>query len=281
MRSKIIKGLTLLALCFIGTTARAGEDDFGMWTEVGATKLLPYGFSVSLDAGFRSANKFNDVDRWSGSVGIGYKLNKYVKFGANYMFLYEYSPASRKEDYKKFDLDNDGIDETEIVDPRTWNGYNQTEHYWTPKNRFNVEATGTIKLFRRLKVSLRERYQYTHKKRQMVPRMKYRYKNDQVTLKRAFSDPNEKEEKRTQYLRSRLRLEWGGKGWDFEPYVGFELFNNLDNELVLDKTRFSLGTSYKINSQHSVSVGYLFNNDVDEEPYEGKHVIDLGYSFKF
>ncbi len=273
--------MACLALATVCLTAHAEEDDFGVWTEVGATKVLPYGFSVSLEAGFRSTNKSKDVDRWSGSLSIGYKPNKYLKFGAGYMFLYEYSPASRKEDYKKYDFDGDGI-ETEFVDPRAWNGFNLTEDYWTPKNRFNVEVTGTVK-YDILKISLRERYQYTHQKRQMVPRMKYRYKNDQVTPKKDSprSDPNEKEEKHTQYLRSRLRFELDGKGWKFEPYVGFELFNDLDNKLVLDKTRFMVGTSYKINARNSVSLGYLFNNDVDEEPYEGKHVLDIGYSFKF
>lgn len=262
----------LLAALLATATARAGSDDFGIWTDLEATKALPYGWSLSLEAGFRSENLSRDVDRWSGTFGVGYKPFKYLKLGASYSFLYQYSPSERKEHYRQ-----------DIVLPTTWNGFNLTSHYWAPKNRFSGEATGEIKLCNILKLSLRERYQYTHRKKMEVPRTKYRYKKDQVTMKNGYplEDPKVKERKHTQYLRSRLKAEIDRKGWKLKPFVSFELYNDLDDELVLDKTRFAVGGSYKLTRRHEVSAAYLFANKVDEDPYEGRHVLSIGYSFKF
>lgn len=261
-----------LAVIMIAITAKAGSDDFGVWTGLSATKTLPYGFSLSLEGEFRSSDKAHSVDEWNASIGLNYKVNKYLKIGTAYVFKYAYSHAKRKEHYKD-----------DIEHPAYWNGFNYTHDYWTPKNRFNFEATGDVKLFDVLKISLRERYQFTDQKTQMVDRTKYRYKNDKKTLKNDYplQDKNEKERKYSQYLRSRMKLEFDKKGWDFQPYITFELFNNLDNKLALDKTRFSVGTAYKINRQNEVSLGYLFNNEIDEDPNEGRHVLNIGYSFKF
>ena len=260
----------IMTFCSLGAQAK---DDFGIWTELGATKVLPYNMSVFFEGEFRSMNNTANVDRWGGSLGVGYKPYRFLKFAASYSFLYEFNSTSRKEHYK----DDTGLD-------RDWNGYNETQYYWTPKNRFNGEFTLDYKFFGFLKVSLRERYQYTHQKRQMVPRAKYRYKSDKETLKPGYpimDEPNEKEEKTKQYLRSRLKLDFDKKGWAFTPFVSFEIYNNLDNELILDKTRVMVGTEYKINQKNEMSVAYGFSNDVEENPYEGKHLLSIGYAFKF
>lgn len=250
----------------------AGTDDFGIWTDLGVTKALPYGVSLSLEGGLRTMNNSRDIDRWSGTFGVEYKPVKFLKLGASYSFLYQQKPSERKEHYRQ-----------DIVHPLLWNGYNVTDRYWAPKNRFSGDVTGEVKIYRILKLSLRERYQFTNRKAMEVPRTKYRYKKDQTTLKNGYplNDVNEKSRKRTQYLRSRLKAEIDKKGWKLKPFVAFELYNDLDNELVLDKTRFTLGGSYKIQKRHELSVAYVFGNDVDEDPYEGQHVLNIGYSFKF
>lgn len=254
------------------SVARAGSDDFGIWTEVGATKNLPYGLSLSLSGEFRSANLSRNVDRWSGAFSVGYKPCKYVKFGVGYVFLYNYHASETKDHYKD-----------DIVIPEYKNGYNITEHYWTPRNRFFAEATGSIKLFKRLKISLRERYQYTHRSEQNIPRAKYRFKNGILRPGYPIHDLNNKAESDRQYLRSRLKLEFDRKRCDWQPFVSFELHNALDENMKLHKTRFSTGTTYAISSKHELSAAYIFNNttDVDDDSYEGTHAVCIGYTFKF
>lgn len=260
----------LLALC--GTTSRAGSDDFGIWTELGATKNLPYGWSLSLNGEFRSADLSRSVDRWSGAFSIGYKPIKYVKFGVGYIFLYNYHASKTKDHYKD-----------DIVHPAYKNGYNVTEHYWTPRNRFFAEATGSIKLFKLLKISLRERYQYTHRSEQNIPRAKYRFKNGILRPGYPIHDLNNKPESDRQYLRSRLKLEYDRKGCDWQPFVSFELHNSLTESMKLHKTRFSTGTTYSISSRHELSAAYVFNNttDMDDDAYEGTHALSIGYTFNF
>lgn len=268
-KALLISGLLAALGC---GTALAGSDDFGIWTEIGTTKTLPYGFSLSLDGEFRSGNLSRNVDRWSGSFSIGYKLNKYLKLGAGYVFLYNYHASETKDHYKD-----------DIVAPGNKNGYNVTEHYWTPRNRVFAEATGSIKLFKMLKISLRERYQYTHRDEQEVPRSKYRYKNGILRPGYPLHDTKTKKETDRQYLRSRLKLALDKKGWDLEPYVSFELYNSLTGSMKLHKTRFSAGTSYELGKRHELSAAYIFNNttDVDDDSYEGTHAISIGYTFKF
>lgn len=268
-----IKQWGLLLVAFLAVVpVRAGSDDFGIWTDVGVVKSLPYGWSLSLEAGFRSADLSRSVDRWSGIFGVGYKPFKHLKLEASYSFLYSYEPSVRKEHYRQ-----------DVMIPTAWNGFNVTSHYWKPRNRVSVEATGDIKVAQIVKISLRERYQFTHQKKMEVPRTKYRYKKDFVTLKNGYplQDVNEKESKRVQYLRSRLKVEIDKKGWKAKPFASFELYNDLDNELALNRTRFSLGSAYKVTRRHEVSAAYVFNNDVDEEPFEGRHVMSFGYTFKF
>ncbi|MCM1107428.1 MAG: DUF2490 domain-containing protein [Clostridium sp.] len=249
-----------------------GRDDFGVWTELEATKLLPYGLSVSVGGEFRTKDLSKSVDRWSGELGIGYKPLSFLKFGASYTYIYEFNAGERKEHYK----DDTGLE-------ADWNGWNWTDHYWAQKHRFQGDMTLSTKIDGVLKVTLRERYQYTHRGEQDVDRMKYRFKKDKLTPKPGYprQDVKQKAEKKTQYLRSRLKLELDKKKWRLTPYVGMELYNDLDDGWRLDKTKFTAGVSYKVVKHHTLSLGYMFNNDIDEDPYEGMHALNIGYSFKF
>lgn len=273
MNSLKLKFVTLLAVVLMPAAGlRAGGDDFGVWTELGVTKLLPYGLSVSVEGEFRSMNLSRNVDRWSGGLGVGYKPLSFLKFGASYTYIYEFKPGERKEHYK----DDTGLE-------ADWNGYNQTQYYWASKHRFQGDMTLSTKIDKVLKISLRERYQYTHRDAMEVPRTKYRFKKDKKTPKVGYprEDVNEKAEKKTQYLRSRLKLELDKKNWKLVPYVSMELYNDLDDEWRLCKTKFTVGTSYRITNRHEAALGYLFANDVDVDPYEGTHVLNIGYSFEF
>lgn len=265
----------------------ADEDDFGTWMELGASKALPHNFSVGLEGELRMQDGSRQLDRLGMGLNVGYKPNKYLKLRASYVFLDAFSPEKRKEHYKEHDdgtlkLDDDGN--------AIWNGYKVTEDYWTPKHRFSIEATGSVKLWKWLRVSLRERFQFTHRMQVDANETKYRfdrspngdgtyeyvpkegYPIDETDCKEAQDDP---------VLRSRLKLEVDKKRLAWSPFISIEAHQDFSDAMRLQKVRSSIGTEYRINRQHSVSLAYVLTWDLSEAQTERMHALSLGYGFDF
>lgn len=264
-----------------------GDDDFGAWLELGASKNLPRNFSVGLEGELRTQDGFGQMNRATVGLNLGYKLNKWVKFRAGYSLIESYSPSQRKEHYKEND------DGTLKLDPEgapIWNGYNVTKSYWAPKHRFTIEATGTVKLWKWLRISLRERYQFTRRPEREVSKEKYRFSqamdgegNLVYELKDDYpmTEPDVKEAKSEHVLRSRLKFEVDKKRLAWSPFVSLETHNDLGNGLELQKLRASAGTEYKISSQHSVSLAYVFTQDLEGQVHDRMHAVSVGYGFEF
>ena len=80
----------------------AGKTAGALWTEIGATKVLPYNLSLGLDAGFRTNEWFNEADRFDVSLGLDWKPAKHWKFGISYTLLFKHYPqeTAHKTEYK-------------------------------------------------------------------------------------------------------------------------------------------------------------------------------------
>ncbi len=254
----------LSLLFFLPTLAWAGDkDDFGIWMELGAQKALPHNLSVGLDAELRTRDTSKKVDRVGLGVDVGYKLNKYVKFGLAYDFIESYKDDKTTIKYKS--------------DGETIKNVKVTPSYWRPRHRLSLEVTPSIKLFKMLRISVRERYQYTHQKEQTLTR--YKYKQDLGTEERTETDyPKEKAAKDTHILRSRLKLEIDKKKLAWSPFISVETQNRF-NHMNLRSVRTAAGTEYKINKHNSVSMAYVFTYHKEDE--ERMHAISVGYNFKF
>lgn len=57
---------------------------------------------------------------------------------------------------------------------------------------------------------------------------------------------NDKKAKTAHYLRSRIKADYNIRNCPLTPYVSFEWSNNLSNDLVLDKTRLTVGGDWKL-----------------------------------
>ena len=268
MKKKILP-LAGALLCW-GTALRAQSDDFGLWTEINVSKSLPHNLELSFEGEYRMEDCLRKTDRFGGTLSLGYKATKFMKFKAGYALLYGFHSEERKEKYTN-----------DIKDPFFYEGYNITESYWSLRHRFKADVTFDKKFFKWLKVSLRERYQYTFRPEQEVPRMKYRFAPGDPDSKTSKSDPDVKHEKRTHKLRSRLELEYDKKKCDWGPFVSFEFYNDLQNKLKWDEYKVMAGSSYKISKRHKVKFAYLYNVEKEEQPFEARHVLVLGYDFKF
>ena len=270
------KYILTVALASLATTPLFAGDNFGIWTGLGAEKSLTDRFSVDAGVDFRSGNNLENAERWSGTLGVGFKINKYLKLGAGYVYIYDYEGQEDKVNYT-----NKG----------KVNGYNVDHGHWRSKHRGFFDVTGSLKAGR-LKFSLRERYVYTHSVKMDVNRTRFRNKAQGGYVGELYPWHGEdfmnmdqvvdyKPGKDKHQLRSRVKVEYNIPKCSFDPFVSYEFANDLGDGLDLDRTRLVVGTDWKITKQHVISVGYLFQQGTDGKHEGAKHVLDLGYKFKF
>lgn len=236
----------LLLLCMAGKSYAQG-DDFGVWTSAEVKKKIFSGFDASLEGEFRTRDGLQTVERWSGSAGVSYKMFRWLKASAGYTFIHYYHPmeVTKKGNY--------------------------IPEYWQPKHRVNLSLTGKVD-WRRFTFSLRERWQYTYRPSQSVPK----YDGDDGSMKNDEYISG----KGKNVLRSRLQVEYNIRKCAFTPYTSCELSHSLNEIGAFEKLRWTLGTEWKLSKKHALDFYYLYQNKADDDEANG-HVIGAGYSFKF
>ena len=139
--------------------------------------------------------------------------------------------------------------------------YNHETKGWEVRHRYYFFATGSYR-FNRFTVSLRERFQSTYR----------------VGVKETSKRANPK-----LYLRSRLEVEYDIRNCKFEPFASVELYNTLNDPQgnKMNKLKYTAGSKYKLNKRNSLQLYYRYVNFKDDDEGNGKHMIGLGYSYKF
>jgi opacity protein-like surface antigen len=216
-----------------------------LWTSAEAKARLARGLNVYAEGEYRTTDGMDATERWAGSLGVDYRLIKPLKIGAGYTYIHQ----RQAESY-------------------TRKG-NVIPAYWQPKHRWHLDLTASLRTGRLL-WSLRERYQLTHRTAQSVAK----YDSDGS----AKSD-EQIEAQNKQVLRSRLQAEYLIGKSRFRPYASAEVYNALDEGFDYTKSRFTLGTEYKLNKQHELDVFYRYIHKDDSDEGAG-HVIGVGYTFK-
>ena len=190
----------------------------------------------------------SDFGIWS-AVGVEKKINKKWNVSA-YSLLYD----NNKE---KITWNPDG------------NYNNWRPSYWGVRHRFSFSVTGNVDIGR-LKLSLRERWQYTYRPSKITER--YDFDNAQW-------ETTEVRGKGRNVLRSRFRVRYDIPHCKLDPYTDIELFNSWS----LTKMRYTIGADYKIRKRHVVGLYYRWQNitgdDDDNQP--DCHILGMGYTFKF
>lgn len=235
----------LMAICTLLPAMNAQS----LWTSAEVSKKITKSFGMFIEGEYRTHNRLSSTERWSGSLGAEYKFCSNVKATAAYTYIHQHT-----------------LTET------TRKG-NIIPAYWQPKHRGSFAITGDYK-FGNLSVALRERYQYTYRTEQFVPK----FDSDGIS-------PKEDEfikGKGKHVLRSRLELEYKiSKKCKFTPYASAEIYNLLNNGCCFkkEKIRWTIGTGYKINKKHSLDLYYRYI-DASDDDEEGGHIIGIGYKFK-
>lgn len=346
VRRLLLPGLLLLICSHVRAqddyvVDNAGQTTGGLWTEVSTVKVLPYNLSFGIDAGFRTNEWFNEANRFDVGLGLDWKPTKHWKFGIGYTFLMKHYPAETAHksvteyEWKYRDTSTgDNVDFAEYMGAPTYTdaagaygaagtayryrGFNEdvkdytrlTEAFWRPRHRVSIDGAYTIKFWKVLRLTLRERYQLTFVPSKEVSRTrtgtktttKYRdpsYDADgnligdvldaetydevegPVVGDAGEETTKEKSSKTLHALRSRLTFEIDRKGWAVTPYAYAELFNDLGSAFHTDKVRASAGIEYALSKQHRLQLGYVFNHENDDDGDQNIHAISIGYRFKF
>lgn len=260
-----------MVLCLATMVARAQSDDFGIWTSIEVQKKIDKKWSVGVEAEMRTRDNVKTVDRWSGGLGVDYKITKDLKASAGYTFLWD-----NNERISHYD-ETDG----KVINGATWNDGTPIKvgdpkkrgEYWGARHRFNVSLTYE-KRFGHFDVSLRERWQYTYRPEHTVDQRWSFYDSDWDGKSHTYRG------KGKNVLRSRLQVEYKRyKGQKLQPYANVEMYNAW----AVEKMRYTLGADYKIAKKHTIGLYYRYqsvhNNDFDNEP--NMHIIGAGYQFKF
>lgn len=210
------------------------------------------GVNVSAGVEYNTADWIKHTDQWCIKAAVSYKPLKWLKVGADFKFLQGQTLS-------------DGF----------------AVAYWDNKQRLGVNITGEIKLFKKLTLSLRERYQYTYRPFLQVPC----FEDGIPCGNRNVSG------KSKHLLRSRLSAEFKPyKKCRFTPYASYELYSLLADinhtkqksspGSVNDKWRITAGCDYKINKRYGLELFYRYSKSPDIDEMDQPHTIGLVFSVK-
>ena len=221
----------LFAFMAMAASPLYAGDEFGIWTGIGVEKGIGQRFSVDAGVDFRSGENLESAERWAGTLGVGFKVNSFLKLGAGYEFIRDREHQEDKAKYNSLGKVS---------------GYNVDHGFWRNKHRGFFDVTGSLKAGR-FKFSLRERYVYTSSMDADVKRDRYRdrlftdnpnipaytWNGDKFLTKEEVID--HKSGKERHQLRSRLKVEYNIPKCPFNPFVTYEFANDLSDGFDLER----------------------------------------------
>jgi hypothetical protein len=246
--SKIVATVLLAAVCL----PLSAQSEAGLIVGAEAEKKMNKKLSIGIEAEMRTRNNLKTMDRWKFGIGAEYKLTDWLKANAGYNLLNQ----NFREDYS---YKSSG-------DLNKW-----SPSYWGIKHRVYASLTGSYKFSNNIKLSLRERWQYTYRPEKTIQRWDY---DDEEWEDKVRSSYGENQ------LRSRFEISYDKKNALLAPYASMELYNSWG----IEKVRYTIGTDIRLNKQHSLGLFYRFQDmkNVDADDYDpNMHYIGLGYKFKF
>lgn len=246
--SKITATVLLAAMCL----PLSAQSEAGLLVSAEAEKQVNKKLSFGIEAEMRTRNNLKTMDRWKFGIGAEYKLTSWLKANAGYNLLNQ----NYREDYN-------------YKSSGALNKWRPS--YWGIKHRVYASLTGSYKFSNNIKLSLRERWQYTYRPEKTVQRWDY---DDEEWEDKVRSATGKNQ------LRSRFEIAYDKKHALLTPYASMELYNSWG----IEKIRYTVGTDIRLNKQHSLGVFYRFQDmkNVDADDYDpDMHYIGLGYKFTF
>ena len=285
--------ISAVSLCLLSLVASA-QTNWGLRGGIGVEKKIAKGLDAGVEAKYYQTDNFSKTDRWA----IGMSLNKRlyrndaktftVKAGLGYRYMNVYKDWSTK--YKD---DDEGVENK--LEPQFYinNKYdfNLKNSYVDTRHRFTASVQAAWELGR-LKISVREAYQFTHTDSVTYSVDKYRHDDGQTNwankgyTKIAGSeyyirtDETGKSASDKRQLRSRIGLDYDIPHWKFDPFVSYEMFNGIGNGFKTEKSRLTAGVEFSFKKMHNFEVAYMWQNQHDDDEPAGSFIC-LSYKFDF
>jgi len=108
--------------------AKAQDTDYGSWVSFEASREIFKNFDLEFEEEIRIFEKLSEIQRFSTSLGGVYSLNKYLKTGFGYAWLYR---------------------------------HDVNDNFWENRHRYYLYVTGKLDVGR-IEFSLRERFQSSY-----------------------------------------------------------------------------------------------------------------------
>ena len=213
----------------------------------GNIKLAKH-WQMSLCGEIRSADNMKGVERLTIGGSIGYRLTKNLKTDIGYLLIYRH------------------------FDERTTSKGNTVCSNWSPRHRYWLGVTGSVKAGR-LEFALRERLQFTHRPLRYIP--KYSGEDGHRMTDEEYSNDDEL------MLRSRLGVKWNIKHCPVTPFANVEMFNDTHDGWSVDQMRYIIGADYKLDKHNTLSLSYRYKNKSSDDDEPGSHLISVGYAHDF
>lgn len=129
-------------------------------------------------------------------------------------------------------------------------------------SRENDYETGNYDLSSRIDLGLS--YKYKINDFRISNRLKYQTEN---------ANPYENN---PTYLRNKLTTSY--KINDIAPFISYEFFYQFNDEHVINRTRLSIGSKYKLNKNNAIKVFYIFENKFNTTRLKHSHIYGINYS---
>ncbi len=215
--------VVFLTFAFVGLANAQTTNDFGTWTQVNVEMSFKEKWNIAGGAELRTKDNMQSVDRKQLAMDGSYKVLPVLKIGAGYEFH---------------------------AKSQSVNGMKET----VPRHRLMLDATTGEKVLDWLKLSLRERYQYTY------------------TVARSNVEATHE-----YHLRSRFKADVTPRCSSWRPFASVEMFINVSERFGIDEWRIATGTGYSITPHHAISFGYLLDLKLPADGSEkAVHVITAG-----
>ena len=197
--------VVFLTFAFVGLTKAQTTHDFGMWISAGAEKKFTADWDAGIGTELRTKHKREYIDRWKIDIYSMYRIHQHLKLGAAYEFHLK-------------------------------NQTTGSETISLPHHRFMADVVPSVSVSSWLKLSLRERYQYT-----------YRMARHDIDARHEH------------HLRSQMKAVMAKAQSKWAPFTSAEVFNNMRERFTIDEIRLAAGTGYCFSPRHSVNIGYMLN----------------------
>ena len=195
----------LLTFVFVVLSKAQTTHDFGIWYSAGMEKKFNADWSAGIGTELRTKHRREYIDRWKLDIHSTYRIHQHFKLGAAYEFHLK-------------------------------NQTTGSETISLPYHRFMADVVPSMSTGGWLKLSLRERYQYT-----------YRMARHDIDAQHEH------------HLHSRMKAVMATAQSKWEPFTSAEMFNNMGEGFTIDEIRLTAGTGYRFSPRHSVNIGYMLN----------------------